>query len=607
MQHALNSGSTGLVQTGDGGNTLAIGGDSTAKVLDLGGKTPKLDDEGKVVRDADGKPILVDADRRVTGIKAGTHDNDAVNKGQLDVVNGILDDDEIQMDTIEFGQPSVAGGISGMTTLKNVAGGLIAENSHDAINGGQFYSMANSMAQTLGGGVQVMNGIISAPHFLVYDFHSEWSEYIKSSGSDGEKKYIGFGYRDNVVNSVGDAINEINKNSATFDLRIQANHERLNVLYDTALRLDNSQAAYNASPDKYNAEAHHRKLLEEVEAQKNGFSSVQNISDANSVPSHSTGRSGAASIITPVTNGDSVAGNQTTVEVQDMVPPQNSTAAPVATGSPETSLPVAKKDNKIVALANGVVEQGSQDAVNGGQLHAVDAKVDKLSDRAVTYATVGDAKANTVKLQGGDPSMPVVISNLSAGTNDLDAVNVKQLKGQADEIATKSQQAAKSYSDEVGDKSVAKANSYSDDAAAKSKLAAKSYTDNAKKEAIDTANTYTDEIIGGTDGQGGVRGDLAKMETKMANGFNHLSSEISSVRSEARQAAAIGLAASSLRFDSTPGKVSVAVGGGMWRDQGAFAFGAGYTSETGKVRANITGVTSGGEVGVGAGLSFTLN
>ena len=32
-----------------------------------------------------------------------------------------------------------------------------------------------------------------------------------------------------------------------------------------------------------------------------------------------------------------------------------------------------------------------------------------------------------------------------------------------------------------------------------------------------------------------------------------------------------------------------------------------YTSESGKVRANLSGVASGGEVGVGAGMSFTLN
>ena len=48
----------------------------------------------------------------------------------------------------------------------------------------------------------------------------------------------------------------------------------------------------------------------------------------------------------------------------------------------------------------------------------------------------------------------------------------------------------------------------------------------------------------------------------------------------------------SLRYDDRPGKLSVAAGGGFWRDEGAFAFGAGYTSEDGRVRANLSGTTA---------------
>jgi len=37
------------------------------------------------------------------------------------------------------------------------------------------------------------------------------------------------------------------------------------------------------------------------------------------------------------------------------------------------------------------------------------------------------------------------------------------------------------------------------------------------------------------------------------------------------------------------------------------AFGAGYTSEDGRIRGNVSGTAAGGHVGVGAGISFTLN
>ncbi|MDT4889514.1 Autotransporter adhesin BtaE [compost metagenome] len=89
--------------------------------------------------------------------------------------------------------------------------------------------------------------------------------------------------------------------------------------------------------------------------------------------------------------------------------------------------------------------------------------------------------------------------------------------------------------------------------------------------------------------------------------FGQLNQEIGEVRTEARQAAAIGLAAASLRYDDRPGKASVAVGGGFWRGEGAVAFGGGYTSEDGRLRSNLSATTAGGHWGVGAGVSFTLN
>jgi len=83
--------------------------------------------------------------------------------------------------------------------------------------------------------------------------------------------------------------------------------------------------------------------------------------------------------------------------------------------------------------------------------------------------------------------------------------------------------------------------------------------------------------------------------------------DIGQARTEARQAAAIGLAASSLRYDDRPGKVSMALGGGLWRGEGAASFGAGYTSEDGKVRVNAAATTTRGNWGGGVGLSLTLN
>lgn len=182
------------------------------------------------------------------------------------------------------------------------------------------------------------------------------------------------------------------------------------------------------------------------------------------------------------------------------------------------------------------------DAVNVSQLRALD-------DIAVKYDLDGAGnRANSVTLLGGDPNAPVLIRNVAAGVAPTDAVNLDQLN---DGLAT----------------------------------------------TLNTANTYTDNVAVTTLNQANNYTDFK---------FGQLNKDIGEVRGEARQAAAIGLAAASLRFDDRPGKLSVAAGGGAWRGEGAFALGAGYTSETG-VRANVTGTTAGGHWGVGGGLSFTLN
>ncbi len=208
----------------------------------------------------------------------------------------------------------------------------------------------------------------------------------------------------------------------------------------------------------------------------------------------------------------------------------------------------------ITNLRPGLLDATSTDAVNGSQLFATNQLLAELDDSAVKYdMDINGDRTNTVTLIGGDPNAPVLVKNVAAGVDDTDAVNVAQLE---DGLAT----------------TLIAANIYAD-----------SLVIDANEEVIDIANEYTDLRV------------------------SQLSAEIGGVRDEARQAAAIGLAASSIRYDDTPGKFSVGMGGGFWRGQGAAAFGAGYTSEGGRLRANASAAVAGGAVGGGAGISFTLN
>ncbi|WP_282460434.1 YadA-like family protein, partial [Bartonella henselae] len=55
-----------------------------------------------------------------------------------------------------------------------------------------------------------------------------------------------------------------------------------------------------------------------------------------------------------------------------------------------------------------------------------------------------------------------------------------------------------------------------------------------------------------------------------------------------------------------PGSLSLSFGTGIWRSQSAFAVGAGYTSEDGNIRSNLSITNAGGHWGVGAGITLRL-
>ncbi|ENN93266.1 YadA-like family protein [Bartonella bovis] len=228
---------------------------------------------------------------------------------------------------------------------------------------------------------------------------------------------------------------------------------------------------------------------------------------------------------------------------------------------------------KITNVANGAIAQGSTDAVTGDQLWATNDKIDNLegkvnglTDGIVTYDKDADGnKMNSVTLVGTGDDTPVIIDNVADGKieeGSKQAINGGQLHD---------------YTKEQMDLVLADANKYTDEKIQNIKNA-----ENIPTDIIIQANAYTDMK------------------------FNALNSEIKNAQKEARQAAAISLAVSNLRYNDTPGKLSVAFGSGVWRGQSAIAFGSGYTSENGDIHSNLSITTTGGHWGIGAGLSLML-
>lgn len=204
------------------------------------------------------------------------------------------------------------------------------------------------------------------------------------------------------------------------------------------------------------------------------------------------------------------------------------------------------------------------DAVNVGQLKAVDdfaVKYDKDLNGNPDYTsiTLGSSVAD---------APPVVIKNVRAGTvsaSSNEAVNGAQLY----ELATSSSNAFGGGSTVLSNGSI-------------------------------TNPVYS--VAGGS--YNNVGSALSALDNRIDGLEANLKSRITK---ESSRAAAVGLAAASLRYDDRAGKLSVAMGGGYWRNEGALAFGAGYTSQSQTIRANVSAATSGSQWGVGAGLSFTLN
>ncbi|OPB31197.1 YadA-like C-terminal region [Bartonella sp. AR 15-3] len=229
--------------------------------------------------------------------------------------------------------------------------------------------------------------------------------------------------------------------------------------------------------------------------------------------------------------------------------------------------------SRITGVKDGEISKGSSDVVTGNQLWETNNKVDDLkndvnnlkdkvddfensvgqmAEGAVQYDKDSEGKkTNKITLAGGDASAPVIIDNVGDGKVEKDskeAINGGQLYEKMGIVLDE----------------------------------AKKHTDEQMKQAVSEAKDYTDMK------------------------FDSLNYNIEGVKSEARQAAAIGLAAANLRYEDAPGALSVAFSSGSWRSQSAIAFGAGYTSESGNIRSNLSVTTAGGHWGIGAGISVRL-
>uniref|UniRef100_UPI0035D0E645 Vomp family autotransporter n=1 Tax=Bartonella sp. MR100HLJHH TaxID=3243554 RepID=UPI0035D0E645 len=572
--------------------------------------------------------------RKISGVREAENGDEAVNKDQLDKsIDKISKDietvtaaavlyDKNDDGNVNYGSVTLGGNKNdGPVALHNVKDGSISENSHDAVNGSQINKISADIAKFFGGGAKFINGAFEGLKYTLsaivggevgkvnfYDVGSALTGLDKNV-QDVNKRLT------NVSNEFNQKIEDFSKDALLWDddeEAFVARHEKdgqktkskLKYLLDGEIAdgstdaitgnqlylMSNKLANYFGGGAKY----------ENGKWTDPTFKIVQVNADGTTVEKE---HHNVADAFGDINNGMSNINNR----IDDVINKVDTDALKWNDKEKAYDANHDGKPSKIINVADGKIEKGSKDAVNGGQLWEtnervtgvekdvkhltnrvdnisttvtnigetvfnienkvdnIDNKVNDIAEDAVRYdRDENGKKTNKITLAGGDPSEPVMIDNVADGEiaeGSKEAVNGGQLHDYTQEQMKIILDESKHYTDQR--------------------------INNIRIDAIDDAV------------------DRAKQYTDMK--FDVLNYSIESVKKEARQAAAIGLAVSNLRYNDTPGKLSVGFGTGLWRSQSAFAFGAGYTSENGKYRSNISATTSGGHWGVGAGFNMTLN
>ncbi len=573
--------------------------------------------------------------RTISGVKEAVKDDEAVNKKQLDgEIADITDSIKVIKEannfavlydknadgTINYNSVTLGGDKTrAPVALHNVQAGTIAEGSNDAINGSQINKISRDVAGIFGGDAKFHDGILFGPHYHL--------SHISEDGAAVTKDH----------NNVGDALTGLDDNINNVNSRLihVANEftQKIEGISKDSLLWSNDEQAFVAQhgEGKTNSKI---KFLANGDISANSTDAVngsQLYLMSNQLAAYFGGGAGYNNgkwtaptfKIAQFNNGGSSGEKKTYRDVANAFDGvsesmskinnriqnvENNVSSNGLNWNEQKKAYDASHDgqpSKIINVADGKIAEGSKDAVNGGQLWQTNERVtgvekdvkhltnrvdnistmvtdmgetvfhienrvdnientvNNLSDGAVNYDKDADGKkTNKITLKGGNESEPVIIDNVAAGRiekGSKEAVNGGQLHDYTQEQMKIILDETKHYTDQRVNIVI-----------------------NAIDDAVDRANQYTDMK------------------------FNVLSYDIKDIRKEARQAAAIGLAVSNLRYFDDPGSLSVSFGSGAWRGQSAFALGAGYTSENGKIRSNLSATSAGGHWGVGGAITLKI-
>nr|WP_229238187.1 YadA-like family protein [Dyella amyloliquefaciens] len=379
------------------------------------------------------------SERTITNVAAGKitdTSTDAINGSQLYAVakqTSDLSDRSVKYDlkadgSVNYGTSTLAGdvstdgGVTGGTKITNLSQGDVNATSTDAINGAQLYAIAGDTSKqytkNYGVGVKYVrtndNGL------------TESDAFAQGQGSTA----VGYNATTaaNALNSV--AMGNTANAGASGSIAIGASA--------TTKGIEGIAIGQGASASVASAVlgwgANGGALATAVGAQ------------ASAVGYQSTALGNGAT----ASDDDSVAlgaNSSTSAAVgTDSATIGNTTYTGFAGTKPVGTVSVGTKGNErtITNVAAGQITKDSTDAINGSQLYSVAQQTSDLSDRAVKYDLNPDNSVNYNSVtMGGDAYNSVTksggtrISNVAAGVDGGDAVNVDQLKQASDDVTSK--------------------------------------------------------------------------------------------------------------------------------------------------------------------------
>ena len=614
----------------------------------------------------------------ITNVADGVNPNDAVNKGQLDAVKGVADSavksvdvangeqnlvvdnsdpknpklslkKDLTVDSVTAGDSTlnndgltIAGGPSvkkdginaGDKKITNVAAGDVAENSKDAVNGGQLHNVAKGVADVLGGDAAVDgNGKVTMTNIgetgkgnvndaikAVKDAADKAAEtaakhttvkagknieVTEAKNAAGGKEYT-VKTADNLnVTSVKAGDTTVNDNGVTIAGGPSVTKGGINAggntITNVADGVNPDDAVNKGQLDKVDTKVSN--VAQNVVNVLGGDAAVNGNGDITMSNIGETGKGNINDAIKSVNDlAKKAAAEKTSVKAKEGRSNVTVTEGVNAAGGHEYTVDVERSVTN--AGSNYVTVTNNHDADTNTTTYTVDVSAKTKAslakaDSAVQGLTSKDGNLNFTKGANG---------NVEVSFNDN--LNVKNVTTDRVQVAN----GPSMSKDGINAAGKAISNVANGNVAADSKDAVNG------GQLHETAKSVADVIGGGATvkdgkvvagqngigntGQNTVHGAIAAINQNTANNFNQIRGDLRKMDRDLRGGIAGALATAGLPQAFRPGKSMVAAAASTYRGQSGLAIGVSRISDNGKVILKVTGNTNsrgdfGGTIGAG--------